>query len=62
MLKADDNVRTPKYDFFKIRLTKIRRISKYEYVQPKYDSPKVKYTHIWLVPMIESRRTKNYKT
>ena len=34
---------TPKYDFFKAR--QIRRILKCEYVQPKYDSPKVKYAH-----------------
>ena len=29
-----------------IRLTKVCHISKYECVQPEYDSPKVKYAHI----------------
>ena len=63
-------MREPKYDFFKmrqIRLTKIRHISKYEYVQPKYNSSKVKYAHIWFeeIPLMKNcgttlERGRNY--
>ena len=39
---------TPVIKYAKYVQLRIRRIQKYEYAQPKYDSEKPKYAHIWL--------------
>ena len=55
VLKSYFVVITPKYDFLKVRQIRpkiIRRILKYEYDQPKYDSKIVKYAHICVEVLI----------